>query len=482
MWIEKKSKIHGIGIIASENIKKGTKVIQYLGEKVSKREGDKRSAERIKKYLNKRNEGSVYVFELNKKYDIDGSPLYNKARYINHSCSPNCEVEIIKNEIWIVTNKKIIKGDELSYDYGYPFDEEDFLDHICKCGSSKCIGYIISKDEWSRYKKYKKNMTKNLSKGILKNKENIIKKSNILCIGDIILDHYIYGKVERISPEAPIPILSFKEENYQLGGVGNVAKNLSSLGAKCSLVSLTGNDFSSKKINKLLLLEKNIKQVKVKNNNFITPIKTRYINKLGHLLRVDREDTKFKIKDNFKKKLFTILNKEIKKSDLIILSDYNKGFLDEYLIKKIVKLGKKYNKMIIADPKKNNLKAYSGIDIITPNQKEISDAAGRVLKNEKEIISFARMIIKKYDIKEILLTRSEKGMLLIGHDYSIKFKANAKKVLDVTGAGDTVISVLALMKSLQIDTISSSEISNHAAGIIIGKRGTASLSYKELVS
>ena len=92
------------------------------------------------------------------------------------------------------------------------------------------------------------------------------------------------------------------------------------------------------------------------------------------------------------------------------------------------------------------------------------------------------MIIKKYDIKEILLTRSEKGMLLIGHDYSIKFKANAKKVLDVTGAGDTVISVLALMKSLQIDTISSSEISNHAAGIIIGKRGTASLSYKELVS
>ena len=99
MWIEKKSSIHGKGIIASKNIKKNTKIIQYIGEKILKSEGDKRSAERIRKYINNKNEGSVYIFELNKKYDIDGSPLYNKARYINHSCNPNCEVEIEKNEI-----------------------------------------------------------------------------------------------------------------------------------------------------------------------------------------------------------------------------------------------------------------------------------------------------------------------------------------------------------------------------------------------
>ena len=102
MWKEKKSNIHGIGIVASQNIKKGTKVIQYLGDKVSKKEGDKRSTDRIKNYLHKKNEGSVYVFELNSRYDIDGSPLYNKARYINHSCDPNCEVEIISGKIWIL--------------------------------------------------------------------------------------------------------------------------------------------------------------------------------------------------------------------------------------------------------------------------------------------------------------------------------------------------------------------------------------------
>lgn len=161
MYKVKKSKVHGTGVFATDNIKKGTKIIQYIGDKITKKEGDKRSAERIKKYLNKKNEGSVYIFELNKKYDIDGSPIYNKARYINHSCNPNCEVDIIKNEIWISSTKKIIKGEELNYDYGYPFDEYDYNDHICKCGSIKCIGYIISRDDWPLYSKFLKKNKKN---------------------------------------------------------------------------------------------------------------------------------------------------------------------------------------------------------------------------------------------------------------------------------------------------------------------------------
>ena len=162
IWNEKKSKVHGIGIAATQNIKKGTSIIQYIGEKITKIEGDRRSEERIKKYLGKKNEGSVYIFELNKKYDIDGSPLYNKARYINHSCNPNCEVDIIKNEIWISSIKLIKKNEELNYDYGYPFDKDDFDDHVCKCGSPKCIGYIISKDDWPKYKKF-----------LIKNKKNV---------------------------------------------------------------------------------------------------------------------------------------------------------------------------------------------------------------------------------------------------------------------------------------------------------------------
>ena len=139
---------------AKNDISKNVRIIQYIGEKITKREGDKRSEKRINKYLNSKTTGSVYIFELNKKYDIDGSPNYNKARYINHSCDPNCEVEIANNEIWISSIKNIKKGEELSYDYGFEFDKDDFKDHICKCGSSDCVGFIISSDDWPKYLKY----------------------------------------------------------------------------------------------------------------------------------------------------------------------------------------------------------------------------------------------------------------------------------------------------------------------------------------
>ena len=154
MWIVKKSPIHGSGVYARKNIPKGIKIIEYLGERISKAEGDKRSEQRIKKFLNSNKTGSVYIFELNKDYDIDGTPSYNKAKYINHSCNPNCEVDIINNEIWISSIKKIKKNQELTYDYGYSFDKDDFKDHLCKCGAKNCIGFIISSDERKKYLKF----------------------------------------------------------------------------------------------------------------------------------------------------------------------------------------------------------------------------------------------------------------------------------------------------------------------------------------
>ena len=142
-------------------ISKGQKIIQYVGEKITKAEGDKRSALRIKNYLNSSKTGSVYIFELNKKYDIDGNVRRNKARYINHSCNPNCEVDIKNDQIWISSIKNIKKGTELSYDYGYEFDKDDYKDHICKCGSKNCIGYIISSDDWNKFGQHLNKIIKN---------------------------------------------------------------------------------------------------------------------------------------------------------------------------------------------------------------------------------------------------------------------------------------------------------------------------------
>ena len=161
MWKVRNSKIHGTGIFATKDIKKNTRIIEYVGEKITRSEGDKRSEKRINKYLDSKTTGSVYIFELNKKYDIDGSPLYNKARYINHSCEPNCEVDINDDRIWISSIKNIKKGTELSYDYGYEFDKDDYKDHICKCGSNKCIGFIISSDQWDKYLRHIKKLVKN---------------------------------------------------------------------------------------------------------------------------------------------------------------------------------------------------------------------------------------------------------------------------------------------------------------------------------
>ena len=154
MWEVRNSKVHGYGVFATKRIEKNTKVIEYIGDKVTKSEGDRRSSVRIKKYINSPLKGSVYIFELNKRYDIDGLVNRNKARFINHSCYPNCEVDIINNKIWISSIKRIKSGQELTYDYGYAFDKDDYKDHICKCDSKKCIGYIISSDNWPKYLKH----------------------------------------------------------------------------------------------------------------------------------------------------------------------------------------------------------------------------------------------------------------------------------------------------------------------------------------
>ena len=156
LWFKKKSVVHGSGLFASQNIKKGSKIIEYVGDKVTKKEGDRRADIQINKAKRNKNNGMVYVFELNKRYDIDGDAKYNHARLINHSCNPNCEVEIDNNEIWVLAIKNIKKNTELLYNYGYAYDD-DYVDHICQCGSSKCVGYILDEDHWPKLKKEKKN-------------------------------------------------------------------------------------------------------------------------------------------------------------------------------------------------------------------------------------------------------------------------------------------------------------------------------------
>ncbi len=322
-------------------------------------------------------------------------------------------------------------------------------------------------------------MQNNKNKNFFKKYNKNLKNIKIFCIGDIILDHYIYGTIDRLSPEAPIPILSQEKELYQLGGVGNVARNISELGSKVTLLSLFGNDSASKKISQLIKKNLNIKHIKYKYKNFTTPVKTRYINKSKHLIRVDKEINNLKISKIHIKAIIKICANSFANNDLIILSDYNKGMLDKELIKKLIKLANRMGKIIIADPKKIDLSTFAHANVITPNQKEITDASGCKYLSEKKMIEFAVKILTKNNIKNILITRSEKGMLLISKNKVKKFRAIATKVSDVTGAGDTVVAVLSLMLALGFDMDSSIEMSIYAASIVISKNGTETMKLSE---
>tara|TARA_Y100000590_G_scaffold35116_1_gene38140 strand:- start:344 stop:814 length:471 start_codon:yes stop_codon:yes gene_type:complete len=152
IWSKKISKVHGIGLFAKKDISKKTKIIEYVGAKVTKKEGDRRADKQISRAIKNKNNGMVYVFELNSRFDIDGSYKYNTARYINHSCDPNCEVSIINNRLWISSIKKIKRDQELTYNYGYEYDT-DYKEHKCRCGSLKCIGYILKRSDWKKIKK-----------------------------------------------------------------------------------------------------------------------------------------------------------------------------------------------------------------------------------------------------------------------------------------------------------------------------------------
>ncbi len=145
------SRIHGRGVFAKKDIPKGERIIEYVGERITKAEAERRGHHHVN--LHKKNEtlGAVYIFELNKRYDIDGNVSYNKARFINHSCDPNAEPEIIRGKIWIIARKNIKKGDEIFYNYGYDF--ESFQDHLCRCNTDRCVGYILGEEHWPKLKK-----------------------------------------------------------------------------------------------------------------------------------------------------------------------------------------------------------------------------------------------------------------------------------------------------------------------------------------
>ena len=306
----------------------------------------------------------------------------------------------------------------------------------------------------------------------------LLSKSNIVVFGDVMLDRYVSGSVDRVSPEAPVPVLKPIKEEIRLGGAANVALNLSSLGSKVSLIGISGKDYSSAQIIKLLK-ENKIKSELVKSS-LPTITKLRLLSSKQQLLRVDNEEEFTKVDWKSVKRRFdkSILQKS---NNLLIISDYGKGTLQD--IPAVIRKAKKLKKTVLVDPKGDNFSKYKGADVITPNFSEFIGEVGPV-KSEREITTKAKLLIKSLNLGALLVTRGSEGMILFnkekGKVVRSDFPTQAKEVFDVSGAGDTVIASLAAALSTGLDMTSAVKLANVAAGIVVGKSGTATASISEI--
>ena len=308
---------------------------------------------------------------------------------------------------------------------------------------------------------------------------SLFKQSRILVIGDAILDKYIFGSTNRISPEAPVPVLKIEKDIMKPGGAANVAANISSLGLNASLVANIGIDNNGKVLRKIIK-SLNINLISKSDKNYITTTKTRIISQNQQLMRIDNE---IDIKKNIKKNISISIEKLIKNSDAVIFSDYNKGSLKN--VTELIKIANKHKKPVFIDPKGNNFNIYRNAFAITPNLKEFENIVGSC-KDHDEIISKAKKLSTKLGIHSILVTLGSDGMILIrkGKKPEHIKATSVNEVFDVTGAGDTVIAVLcaAYLSSAEDDLHFASVVANIAAGEVIKKLGAQSINAEELTS
>ncbi len=308
----------------------------------------------------------------------------------------------------------------------------------------------------------------------------------VLCVGDLILDHYVHGNIDRISPEAPIPILKANDRNYNiLGGCGNVARNICSANNKCHLISIVGNDDDGLKLKDIMKKIKNLTSSIIVDPDRCTTKKTRYVCENQQILRVDKE-MENPISSAIELKIIKLLKKKINDCNVIVLSDYNKGVLTNNIIKKIIKIAKDYKKILIVDPKKKDFSVYAGATFITPNLKELKEATNTIgisTKNNEDnlVLKLSKKIIDKFDFKAVITTRSSNGISVVtdvGRFFHLP--SEAKEVFDVSGAGDTVLAYLSSSISKGHSLESSIKTSNVAAGLAVAKFGTSVVSMDEI--
>jgi len=295
----------------------------------------------------------------------------------------------------------------------------------------------------------------------------------VLVVGDVMLDRYWFGDVERISPEAPVPVVRVQRKEERLGGAANVARNMTALGGRAGLLAVVGNDEAGHVLTELLKNSGIDSQIYT-DAEFATTVKLRIIGRRQQMMRLDFEnqpksEVLLKHLDHYR----TLLAEYA----LIVLSDYGKGGLVH--IAQMIDMARQAGKPVLVDPKGDDYSRYANATIITPNRTELQEVVGR-WKDEDDLQTRAQQLRRDLHIEALLLTRSEEGMSLYTDDERFDVKAEAREVFDVSGAGDTVIAVLAVMMAAGMNLRDAVVAANRAGGIVVGKLGAATVSYDEL--
>ncbi len=302
----------------------------------------------------------------------------------------------------------------------------------------------------------------------------------IAVVGDMMLDGYFWGDVKRISPEAPVPVLEVEDEFFRFGGAANVALNILTLGGIPIPIGVIGNDNDGKSFSSLIRDRKMESDGIVVDNDRPTTTKTRVIANNQHVVRIDKESKAY-INHKIEEKILSYLESELAKLDGIILQDYNKGILTPSLISNVISLANKKNILITVDPKFDNFFEYKNVTVFKPNRKETETVLGIRIKDDKDVSSAGRNLLQKLNSKYVLLTLGESGIAVFEKDDKEKrMPTKARKVADVSGAGDTVISTLTIGLAAGADIYEACYLANYAAGVVCGEVGIVPIEKQRL--
>ncbi len=307
-----------------------------------------------------------------------------------------------------------------------------------------------------------------------------LKKSSpsILVVGDLMIDHYLFGRCERISPEAPVQVVDITQEKSLLGGAGNVLNNLKALGARVSVASVVGEDTNGRWLEERLKKREIDILALVKESGRKTSKKSRVIASHQQIVRFD-EESKEDISKTSQERLYEAISRSIDRFDLVLISDYGKGVLSEALCKAVVAICREKGKKVFVDPKGKDYSKYAGATLITPNKKEASLASSIEITDQESLKKAGFYLKNRFDFENVIITLSEEGMAIFGEEM-VKIPTAAREVYDVTGAGDTVLAALGFAVAAGKDLKEAADFANLAAGVVVSKVGAATATIEEI--